>query len=160
MWLLVALSLVTEGRALFEKNQFDQARATLQNALRTNPGDYEARYWLAFAHLALSDYEASIREFERIERRFSNDPEFLFAASEAFTRRARQLSETLSARQDSSARRHQHLAHRHLAREDQQNALVELDLRIRRVHDTARAHAVACKWRRVHRSSISWFHIS
>jgi Tfp pilus assembly protein PilF len=132
MWLLVAFSLVSEGRSLFEKNQFHQARVMLQRAVEADRGNHEARYWLAFTYLALSEYESSVREFEHIEQRYVRDPEFLFAASEAYTRRARQLSDQLSAWDDSSARRHQHLAHRHLARHDQENALVELDLALQR----------------------------
>src|SRR5262249_32814930 len=76
------------------------------------------------------DYESAIAQFELIESIYGKDPEFLFGASEAYTRRARQLSDLLSAMDDSSARRHQHLAHRHLVRGDHPNALAELNLAI------------------------------
>ena len=128
MWFLLALTWLSEGRTLFEQNKFTEARAALERAVRGEPNNDEARYWLGFTCLALSDYELAILHFERIERRYAADPEFLFAAAEAYTRRARQLSDILSSRGEGSARRHQHLAHRHLARGDSANALSELDL--------------------------------
>ena len=128
MWFLLALASLGEGRALFEQNKFTEARVALERAVRGEPNNHEARYWLGFTCLALADYEAAILQFERIEPKYASDPEFLFAAAEAYTRRARQLSDLLSSRGESSARRHQHLAHRHLARGDAANALTELDL--------------------------------
>ena len=128
MWFLLALAWLGEGRALFERNKFTEARVVLERALRSEPGNHEARYWLGFTCLALADYETAILQFERIERKYAYDPEFLFAAAEAYTRRARQLSDLLSARGEGSARRHQHLAHRHLARGDRVNALTEIDM--------------------------------
>ncbi len=128
MWLLLALAWLGEGRVLFERNKFTEARVALERAVRSEPGNHEARYWLGFTCLALADYEAAILQFERIERKYASDPEFLFAASEAYTRRARQLSDLLSSRGEASPRRHQHLAHRHLARGDTANALTEIGL--------------------------------
>ena len=128
MWFLFALASLSEGRALFEQNKFTEARAVLERAVRAEPNNHEARYWLGFTWLALADYEAAILQFERIEPKYASDPELLFASSEAYTRRARQLSDLLSSRGETSARRHQHLAHRHLARGDTANALTELDL--------------------------------
>ncbi len=128
MWFLFALASLGDGRALFEQNKFTEARVALERAVRDEPNNHEAQYWLGFTCLALADYEAAILHFERIERKYASDPEFLFAAAEAYTRRARQLSDLLSSRSESSARRHQHLAHRHLARGDTANALIELDL--------------------------------
>ncbi len=130
MWFLLAFALLSEGRTLFERNQFTQAKATLERAVRLEPNNHEARYWLGFTYLALADYEAAILQFERVERRYARDPEFLFAESEAYTRRARQLSDRLSVLDERSGRRHQHLAHRHLARGDVVNALTELDLAV------------------------------
>ncbi len=123
---------------------------TLERAVRANAADHQARYWLAFTCLALSDYEAAIRQFERIEERYKADSEFLFAASEAYTRRARQLSDQLSDAGEASSRRHQHLAHRHLARQDEANALVELDLAIQSNPRLAGLHEEKAEilWRR------------
>ncbi len=128
MWFLLALATLSDGRALFEQNKFTEARAVLERVVQAEPGNHEARYWLGFTDLALTEYEAAILQFERIEQKYPADPEYLFAVSEAYIRRARQLSDLLSSRGENSARRHQHLAHRHLARDDTANALVELDL--------------------------------
>ncbi len=130
MWFLLAFAWLSEGRTLFERNKFTEARVALERAVRAEPNNQEARYWLGFTCLALADYGTAILHFERIERNYTSDPEFLFAASEAYTRRARQLSDLLSSRGEGSARRHQHLAHRHLARGDAVNALTELDLAV------------------------------
>ena len=131
MWFLLALATLSEGRTLFEQNKFTEARAALEGAVRAEATNHEARYWLGFTCLALADYEAAIPQFEWIERKYASDPEYLFAASEAYIRRARQLSDLLSSRGEGSARRHQHLAHRHLARNDTANALTELGLALR-----------------------------
>jgi len=125
---LLAASLVEDGKRFFQASEFARARAALEQTIRAKPGDHEARFWLGFTLLALGDAETALRHLERIDRAYGQDSEYLFATAEAYTRRARELSDRLSNLPETSARRHHHFARRHLALGDIPNALVELKL--------------------------------
>lgn len=120
-----AVDAVQEGRRLYANNQFETARSVLFKAVRANPSNVKARLWLAYTYLALSDLEPALRELETLEKSCAHDPEYLFAMSEASTRRARELSERLASLGD-VARAHQLLAYRYKLRGDWQIAIVEL----------------------------------
>jgi predicted Zn-dependent protease len=126
--LLLAASLVEDGKRFFQASEFARARAALERTLRDKPSDQEARFWLGFTLLGMGDVEAALRHLERIDRTYEYDSEYLFATAEAYTRRARELSDQLSNLPERSVRRHHHFARRHLAVGDIQNALIELRL--------------------------------
>ena len=155
--LLAALDPVARGRVLFEQNRFAEARGVLQTAVAGAPRNAEARYWLGFTHFALGELEAALVQLERAEPAYGSDPEFAFAIAEVYTRRARQLSESLSQLPDASARRHQHFAHRHLARGDAENALRELRLAMERGARVAGLHQEAAEilWRQEKRAQAA-----
>lgn len=122
LWLSVA-GLIQEGRQFYQEGRYDEARKSFEQAAKTDP---TARLWLAYTEVALDELEPALRKLERLEPRFGSDEEYLFAASEAYTRRARQLAEKLVALGEHSARAHQHLAHRYRAVGDSRNAMAEL----------------------------------
>ena len=117
---------MTEGRRLYAANRLEEARRIFAGALRLAPGDTTARLWLAFTQLALGELEPALLNLEKLEATCALDPEYLYAYSEASTRRARQLSEAVAALGDSSARAHQLLAFRYRARGEWQIAVKEL----------------------------------
>src|SRR5687768_5809914 len=108
--LLLAVSLVEDGKRFFQASEFARARAALERTLRDKPGDHEARLWLGFTLLAMGELEAALRHLERIDRAYEHDSEYLFATAEAYTRRARELSDQLSNLPEASVRRHHHFA--------------------------------------------------
>ncbi|MEX2262293.1 MAG: tetratricopeptide repeat protein [Bryobacteraceae bacterium] len=120
------ISPLEEGRRLYENNQFQRARTVLEKALRADQSHAKVRYWLAYSCFALDDLECALAHFERLDEVMAKDPDYLFAASEVYTRQARQLSEKLSSLPGSLARKHQHLSYRHSSSGDTDNALAEL----------------------------------
>jgi tetratricopeptide (TPR) repeat protein len=118
---------VAEGQRLYIANRLAEARQILEEAVRTAPENAEARLWLAYTELAVGELEPALRNLERIEHAFARDTEYLFAISEASTRRARELSEALASLGDSSPRAHQLLAYRYQARGEWTIAVKELE---------------------------------
>ena len=121
-----ATDAVTDGRKLYAANRLEEARRIFAGAVRSAPGNTTARMWLAFTQLALGELEPALMNMERLEAVCAHDAEYLFAYSEASTRRARQLSEAVAALGDSSARAHQLLAYRYKARGEWRIAVKEL----------------------------------
>jgi tetratricopeptide (TPR) repeat protein len=126
--ILVSLAVsgqLEQGLTLYNSNRFVEARAAFQKAVRGNPADTQARFWLACAYLALEDEESALRLFEALGRPLDRDPEYLYFISETYTRAARRLANTLTSLGD-VARVHQHLAHRYLSTGDWKTAVDEL----------------------------------
>jgi tetratricopeptide (TPR) repeat protein len=115
-----------EVRRLYTENRLGEAETILTRILKAEPRNADARLWLAYTRLANGDLESALQIFEQLGNRFNSDPEYLFAVSEASTRRARELSEKISALGDSSARAHQLLAYRYNARGEWQITVREL----------------------------------
>ena len=122
---LAASGLREQGVALYNANRFVEARAVFQKAVRGNPADPQARFWLACTYMALDDLEAALRRFEPLDTRLGRDPEYLYAISETYTRAARGLANTLVGLGE-VARAHQHLAHRYVNNGDWKTAVDEL----------------------------------
>lgn len=122
---LAASGLREQGVALYNANRFVEARAIFQKAVRDNPADPQARFWLACTYMALDDLEAALRRFEPLDKSLGQDPEYLYAISETYTRAARGLANTLVSLGD-AARAHQHLAHRFVNTGDWKMAVDEL----------------------------------
>jgi tetratricopeptide (TPR) repeat protein len=124
-WNVRAAGLVDEGRALYDANRLVEARAIFERALRVNPAEVQARFWLAFTCVGLDDLESALRNFEKVESAMGRDQKYLYAVSETYTRRARQLANHLVELGDVS-RAHQHLAYRYTNTGDWKTAVDEL----------------------------------
>jgi tetratricopeptide (TPR) repeat protein len=123
--MLFPSGLVEQARTLYNANQFLQARTILQRAVSADPSDVQARFWLACTYMALDDLEPALRLFEPLDKSLGRDPEYLYVLSEAYTRAARSLANSLVSLGDRS-RAHQHLAHRFLNAGDWKMAVFEL----------------------------------
>jgi tetratricopeptide (TPR) repeat protein len=127
---LIVVSLAVSGQleqglALYNSNRFVEARAAFQKAVRGDPADPQARFWLACTYMALDDQESALRRFEPLDKSLGRDPEYLYFISETYTRAARRLANTLVSLGE-VARAHQHLAHRYVNAGDWKTAVDEL----------------------------------
>src|SRR4051794_4942447 len=113
-------------RRLYAENRLAEAESALVKMLQSNPRNADAKLRLAYTRLAGGDLESALQDLERVGDTFQSDPEYLYAHSEAATRRSRELSERLSGLGEHSARTHQLLAYRYNQRGEWQIAVKEL----------------------------------
>jgi len=126
LFLAVASDFAQLGRQKYAANEFSEAAVEFRKAVKANPSDRNARLWLGYTYLALDDLEAALRNLEPLRESMSSDPEYLFAASKAYTRSARRLSERIAALGGDSARAHEILAYRYRAVGQPKDAITEL----------------------------------
>lgn len=72
-----------------------QAVTLLREASRQQPSDKLAQTWLATALWEAGQTDAALLQLHRAETRFRNDPDLLFALSEAYGKAAKQQTEQL-----------------------------------------------------------------
>lgn len=126
LFLLWACTLCEQGRSLYQQSRFHEANRVLRAAAKKSPANEQVRLLLGYSLVALDRLDEALPILNSVEKRMAGDPEFLFTLSEAYTRRARQLADRISAKGQRSARARQHLGYRYRAAGEFRKALTEL----------------------------------